>query len=286
MKRHIILSVNDNPEYLYYVPLAVWAWRQIGWEPVIFFDGFGTGIHSLIGNVLDKNDTKIMAYFLDSYAHLKRESDYRSDTITQVSRLYAGHIQSIDPADLLMTGDIDLIPLSDYWHPKADEITIYGYDLTDKRHFPICYIAMSKAEWIKIMQLSSNGTESDIKRDLDSMPQAKDTDFYKYWFTDQDLITDRIGNNTYRSILRGKIHNGLAQGRVDRGDWSMMHNGNFIDAHLHRDLYKAFQNPEHEHFKLYQKKWREHMELLATVWPNEDWAWFIEYTKQFAELAK
>jgi hypothetical protein len=39
MKRYIVLGVNENPKYLYYLPLVTWAWRKIGWEPFIFYVG-------------------------------------------------------------------------------------------------------------------------------------------------------------------------------------------------------------------------------------------------------
>ena len=42
------------------------------------------------------------------------------------------------------------------------------------------------------MNLNTTDYNSLIKRDLDSLPQAKDPDFYKYWFSDQDLITQRL----------------------------------------------------------------------------------------------
>lgn len=272
MKRYIVLSVNDDPVYLFYLPLALWAWRKIGWLPITAF----------IGNMYSPVSEFVLNQCKGGpFINFDKIDGYRDDTITQVSRLYCATFA--EDESMVMTGDIDLIPLSDYWNPHLQEITCYGLDLADYRHYPICFVAMSKENWNRIMRLSEN-THA-MKNDLDSMPQAKDPDFYKYWFTDQDLITNRLKGKPINSILRGKLPNGLAKGRVDRGSWSLNHE-TFIDAHLHRDLYKAFQNPGHEHFQLYQKKWREHMELLHTVWPNEDWTWFIDYTKQFAELAK
>lgn len=273
--RYIVLSVNEDPVYTYYVPLAIWAWRKIGWEPLVIINGW--------------NKKTIDSIYKSTEKHIPIDYvlPYRSDTVTQVSRLYAAMNKELNTDDYLMTGDIDLIPLSDYWHPNPNAISVYGHDLTNFTHYPICYIGMTRGKWIEVMGLDPNKTIGQlIKRDLDQMPQASSPDFMHYWFTDQDLITDRINATQFPKEFhnRGKLPNGLAIGRVDRGSWSLNHPV-FIDAHLHRDLYKAFQNPNHEHYELYQKKWREHMELLKAVWPNEDWTWFIEYTKKFAALA-
>ncbi len=81
-------------------------------------------------------------------------------------------------------------------------------------------------------------------------------------------------------INRGNYASGYAKGRVDLGDWKIDHE-QYIDCHLHRDLYKAFKpNPT----DLYLKKWAQHLQMLNRVWPNENFQWFIEYTEQFAKL--
>ncbi len=114
-----------------------------------------------------------------------------------------------------------------------------------------------------------------IKRDLDTLPQPKDPDFYKYWFTDQDLITQRLkeyGTSKIDFINRGQYANGYAKGRVDRGAWTLEHE-QFIDAHLFQ---QTWQNDE---------KIRKTLELLETVWPEEDFQWFRNYTAEFRKLA-
>src|SRR5690606_39919737 len=63
---------------------------------------------------------------------------------------------------------------------------------------------------------SSDVCSSDlIKRDLDSMPEAKSEDFEKRWYVDQDLITRRLKPFHPTIINRGRYPNGLARGRVE-----------------------------------------------------------------------
>lgn len=270
MKKYIVLSVNDNVDYLYFTPLTCWAWRQFGWEPIVLWQ---TSYHEKF------NGVSHLIYETSNLNHIcfiDPIEGYRSDTITQVSRLYASHV--IKEEAYLMTGDIDMIPLSDYWQNRMEVPTVYGHDLTGFGHYPICYIGMPKSLWDFVMSIHSDETiESHMKRDLDSLPQAKDPDFYKYWFTDQDLITERLkqyGTGKIDFINRGQGSHGYARGRVDRATngW-VLDQPELIDAHLEQ---QTWQNDE---------KLKRLFNLIHTVWPKEDFKWFVEYSKEFRKLA-
>lgn len=266
MKKYIVLSVNDNSDYLYFTPLTAWAWKKFGWEPIVMFHGEPNDLSFLVGSVLIDTVPHRQTFY-----QVGNIEGYRSDTITQISRLYAACVQD----GYLMTGDIDMIPLSDYWHPNPNEITVYGHDLTGYGHYPICYIGMPKERWVEVMGLSSPDYNKLIKRDLDTLPQAKDPDFYKYWFSDQDLITQRIQQTEFKvtTINRGQYSNGFARGRVDRGAWSLDHK-QFIDAHLFHQMY-------HKGREQYFEKT---LDLLEKIWPEENFDWFILYTEKFRKL--
>lgn len=266
MKKHIILSVNANPDYLYFVPICCWAWQQFGWEPVLFFNG----------DLPDDLGMLVTGPGAFNFHVVKDVPGYRSDTITQVSRLYAGC--AYRRGAYLMTGDIDMIPLSDYWHPANGKPTVWGHDLTGYTHYPICYIGMSSEYWVDVMSLRQEGEINKdynelIKRDLDTLPQAKDPDFYKYWFSDQDLITKRLKPFKPTIINRGQYPNGYARGRVDRGAWTLDHK-EFIDAHLHHQI----------HHKQNDWKFQQTLELLRKIWPEENFDWYIEYHNEFKRL--
>ena len=270
MKKHIVLSVNDNFDYLYFTPLTCWAWRKFGWEPIIIYrgdtDGFDGRISDLVFELCGFESMKV----------LKQIEGYRSDTITQVSRLYASHM--VEEESYLMTGDIDMIPLSDYWKPDLTVPTVYGHDLTGFGHYPICYIGMPKSIWDFVMSSHKDESIADhMKRDLDSLPQAKDTDFYKYWFTDQDLITERLkqyGTGKIEFVNRGQGSHGYARGRVDRGSngW-VLDQPELIDAHLQQQTHHS------------EEKIARLMQLLRHVWPGEDFTWLEKYTEEFRKLA-
>lgn len=261
MKKYVILSVNDNTDYLFHVPLVVWAWRYFGWEPVIFYKGENK---SLANWVFIGVTTAVMEYKV-----LSNMNGYQSETITQVSRLYGACVAD----GYLMTSDVDMLPLSDYWKPDMDKLTVWGRDLTDY-HYPICYIGAPSAIWKDVMNIYNDDYNTAIHDALDDLPQAKSTDKVKRWVTDQDLVTERINNSSYvpHRIDRGTDkRTGYPIGRVDRSNWTLDHR-QFIDAHL----FHGTHNDE--------QKFKKTIELLHTVWPKEDFKWWINYVKEFRKL--
>jgi hypothetical protein len=286
MEKYIILSVNDNPEYLFYTPLTVWAWRKLDWEPIIFFNGKRGPISGLIKSTFDKLHVDMTAemkflYSLKVY-DLDDLAGYESETITQISRLYGAscfagrNIAGVSEDYYLMTGDIDMIPLSDYWKPDPNNLSVWGHDLTGYGHYPICYIGMPSDTWRKVMHLQEvKDWNYYIKRDLDSLPQARSHDRVKRWVTDQDLITERINKSgiPVDHYHRGTYKNGYARGRVDRSAWTLLHD-HLIDCHMLRGIYKD------------QKAFNQTMDLLLKVWPNEDWQWFVNYRNEFKKLCQ
>lgn len=262
MKQHVILSYNNNPDYIYFAPLTMWAWNRMGWKPVLMWvDDEGiTPYNALVSLHTPCDFETIKVHQVDGY---------RSDTIAQISRLYAACV--FNRGAYLMTGDIDMIPLSNYWKPTNGKPTVWGHDLTGYTQFPICYIGMSSEYWIQVMELQL-GTDF-IKRDLAATPQAKDPDFYKYWFTDQEVITRRLKKYHPTVINRGQYPNGFARGRIDRGAWTLDHK-EFIDCHMHHQI----------HHKGNEWKFAQTMEMLRKVWPNEDFQWFVDYHSEFKKL--
>ncbi len=255
MKKYIVLSVNENQEYLFYLPLTVWAWRQLGWTPVVFASShIDIKILDLQIPIVDNLSVNLLLDW----------DGYKSETIAQVSRLYA----ACKYDGMIMTGDIDMIPLSDYWKPEWDKITTYGRDLTDY-HYPICYIAMDSSRWMKLMDIKSSDVNQHIKRDLRQQENM--------WGLDQDLITEKLLATVHQitHIDRGLLPNGYPVGRVDRSAWSLDH-PQLIDCHLPRGMWRLDDTGVGNFARV--------MRLLYTVWPNENFDWFKDYVTEFRKL--
>lgn len=201
MKRYVVISHNDNPDYEFYIPIVKWAWQVCGWGVLA-----------------------IKPFPLPPYDEV---------TITQCVRLYAGILKAIEKDDILMTSDADMIPLADYWQPKMYDITTYGKDLTDY-HFPMCYIAMTKRKWGQVMNLNSKDIKELMSRDLKDT-SALSEDPTKKWVVDQDIITERLKNFDRIDISRGTDRKtSYPLGRVDRSTNCKIPEGPLIDFHAPR----------------------------------------------------
>jgi hypothetical protein len=228
--RTVILSSNDNPDYLKYWPYVSWAWNELGWNTLLFYLGKNEVLmeeYKLVKQHFDTDRNQIL--------NLSRLEGYRDATVVQVARLFGALCFPDDR--MIMTGDIDMIPCSDYWNPKDAAITTYGWDLTNQGHFPMCYIAMNVSRWREVMEVPDTfqSIDLEIKKLLDKYPQAKSEEFDKYWGTDQDIITEKLLKQNMRIDIDRTTDGHLALGRADRYDWEGTKNKpNLIDSHMPR----------------------------------------------------
>lgn len=214
MKKTVILSTNNNPDYMNYLPYVQKAWNRLGWNTLTF-------THGITVSTDDPKNKMIDVTFA--------APGYRPETIVQCIRLL-GHRYT---DGFIMTSDVDMMPCSDYWNPNENKVTVYGYDLTGRSQYPICYIAMKDEYWNKVIP------ELEINELLDKYPNAQSEDWETWWTVDQQIITQRINSNVPKDSLnlidRG-FDGGLAAGRIDRFDWEGTFNrpGEKIDAHMPR----------------------------------------------------
>lgn len=215
-KGTVILSTTDGGDYLPYLKYCQKAWNTLNWDTLTFY----------LGKLPPPEDDRNKVIQI-SKALLN--NGYREATLTQVARLLGGHFCT----GMVMTGDVDMLPMSNYWRPEHDKVTVYGEDLTGRSQFPICYIAMDAIEWRRIIP------EGGLISLLNKYSAAKSPDFSKWWGVDQQIITDRIKRlvdvDKLVKIDRG-FNKGLAKGRIDRADWhgTLNNPGERIDAHMPR----------------------------------------------------
>lgn len=223
MKKIVIISTNDNADYYCYAPYMERAWNNLGWEVAV-----------MITNDVDAMELRLQNP--ETYiCELPAVEGIRQETIAQVGRLYA--YKYLDSEALIMTCDMDLLPLSNYWHPNPEEMTVYGYDLTWRSYYPMGYIAMKGGQWSKIM--NDEGTIAQIiERDAKETQIAYSKEWEQWWNHDWNLITKRMKpfERQIRFIDRGQIDIAgatLARGRIDRYNWeaTQQQPGPFIDAH-------------------------------------------------------
>jgi hypothetical protein len=215
MNRIVVVSTNNNPNYYFYAPYVKKAWNSLGWKVCVMITH-------------DVDPSQIDGDYIITIPNIE---GIRLETQAQAGRLYAAnHL----PADsYLMTSDMDLIPLSDYWNPEANRISVYGFDLTDYTTYPMAYIGMSCAKWKSVMRLTGD-TISDFIRDAQDTKVAYSSDWEKWWSFDQDLITKRLHvfKTGIQFINRGRASGSVyATGRIDRGTGMQPVSEPWIDAH-------------------------------------------------------
>jgi len=213
--RTVILSVDDHPNYFGYLPYTQKAWNVFGWNTLTFYLGAKQG--SIVN--VDKG------HELNKVAGLRRNALYRDCSIVQVSRLLCGHFAD----GLLMLGDADMIPLSNYWNPASDVVTCYRHYNSSGDQISMCYVAAPAAIWRRMFP------EKTIEELLKNNEDVRSNDFNRWWFTDQRLLTSRIaGKEKHVNIYRESSRHGRAAGRIDRLDWegTFRDPGIKIDAHM------------------------------------------------------
>ena len=239
MNKIVVISSNANKDYLFYVPFAEHAWNKIGWRVCLMIT------HDVDRRKVILNNANTHVYTMPPINGL------RSETIAQSSRFYAA---SFMPDNcVMMTGDVDLLPLSDYWQPDPSIITVYGHDLTDYTHYPTGYIAMTRDSWRSVMGLKDD-IPKQIYDDCVEIGMALSDDFGKWWNHDWTLSTKRIKPHHPHFHNRGKRDGtNFAFGRIDRGDSMQIPNEiPLIDMHC---VNKDVRRPDvrNQFFTLYEK---------------------------------
>ena len=204
----VVVSSNNNPDYLFFLPIVEWCWNQLGWKTAM-----------MLTADVDVNKIGKHKVFSDTIMiQLPEIEGIRPETMAQGGRLYACNYLPKDT--LVMTSDADMIPLSNFLKPNRDEITEFGHDLTWFNFFPMCYIAMKTEKWQKIMDLSYD-TKRDFERDAKANGRPYATEWERWWDFDWEHITQKLkeSGEPITHVNRGQVQCAgatLAKGRIDR----------------------------------------------------------------------
>ena len=241
MRKIVVVSSNNNPDYLFYLPYVEKAWNTLGWELCVMVTD-DVDVNSLTYN---NKETIIV--------RLPKIEQLRTATVAQTGRLYAANYLPMDA--MIMTSDMDLLPLQDYWHPSITAITVFGHDLTDYTYYPMGYTAMTGQNWKDFLGCTMN-TEKDMLRDCQTTGQAFSNDWEQWWNTDWQILTDKLKGIPVTHVKRGRRITGTyAYGRVYRGDrMQIPPNEDLIDAHCENNnvMHPDKMNP---FIKLFESKY-------------------------------
>lgn len=195
----VLFSTNGGHDYEFFAPIASHAWRFFGWEPVIAV----RGISALVKDKLEEMRVRTVPIPSTACGEV---------TAVQTSRIY---LPCTFPEDYVMTSDVDILPLSDYW-PKDGVPRITGWDITGypnpRAHVPICYVAMTGACWKTVMQPGADSWVESMDAGLGEIVPG--------WEADQDLLTKRVRQHGEQHFdLRWRYNERFGIGRVCRSGW-------------------------------------------------------------------
>lgn len=236
MKR-VIISTNDNPNYFFFLPLVVAAWKVLGFSVTCIV------VSEKQSRELKKAITKAQKIDKDFKAYYIESPKFRTGSVAQISRLY-GFLLSDNYDEYIITSDIDMIPMGDFFTKlDIEKCTFVGKDLTGGSQYPICYIGMKAIDWYAYMQVEyGTGFETALNEELERWThQLKSEDFYTYWDIDQRISTRQANRLEKRSpekfvnIDRG-FEKGLAANRVDRAKFSWIPGVQYIDMHAEHGI--------------------------------------------------
>lgn len=228
MEKIVVLSTNSNPDYYFFAPYQKKAWNKYGWKVAVMVTHDCPDVDA------------------DYLIRLPNFDGVRDGTVAQASRLYAAN--HLPEYALLMTCDMDLIPLSDYWQPQPENITVYGHDLTWGSYIPMGYVAMLGSQWKSFFNLTGD-IKADMMRDFKKYSDMVNSqDWNVYWNFDWQYLTDTLMpyKKDLTFINRGQIDIAgatLAKGRIDRYNIAATAGQPepFIDFHGHNT---SMNNPE------------------------------------------
>jgi len=275
-EKYSILSVDSNPDYLFFVPITCAFWRKLGYNPYVIL------VEKEISQpILDL----IVEYSYPYQVHINRFKHiegYRTCNVAQISRLYAAADPLFDDDDYLITDDMDKFVISDAWFNQQDfskDIHIYDPDELNFTRLKIGNIGMKAGIWKKVIEIGDEGLRTNLIKSLEAH-LTKEADWNTGWNLDEWILTTRVFASGYypaqcQMLVRGGNRYGTRNGRICRGAWgptfaAYMKDG-LIDVHLHRDPYE-------------DNIWEDTKAIMTKVFSDEEIAVFEEYKTKFIEL--
>lgn len=227
--KRVILSTNDNPNYIEFWPIVAPLWQAMGLRPTL----------ALVANDDCQVDTT-----LGDVIRFPPLGDVSEALQTQVIRLM---LPVLFPHEGCLIADIDMLPISrDYFFDGAvscpsDAFLVYrdrAYG-EEVQKYPMCYVAAEGHVFSSLFGIAHSSKFPALIRHLASQGYG--------WYTDELILYrylmqwEKSGNHIVRLG-----HN--AEQRLDRSDWNTAEQSienypieNYIDCHCPRP-YSAYKS--------------------------------------------
>lgn len=262
-----VLSCDENPDYLFCLPIVARSWHLQGFKTKIILklqSDIAYNIYIAIFKRIYRSDTKIYNALIDEESQ-KIDSPNKSIYV-QCCRMFSmGSISMAE--DYCIISDADMFIASDFLCRDFNEINSFGHDLTGYQEIPICYVGMTSEKWMKVIE------DHNMQNALDKYTKYKSNVWHEAWGADQQILTAKLkeyGYDKINFINRGTDPNNLhlPQGRWDRYGGFKRPVGQIHDVHLPRQPYSDENFPKI-------------VAMCKDIYPNENWDWLYEYRNEF-----
>jgi hypothetical protein len=274
--KYSVLSVDSNPDYLFFVPMTCAFWKEIGYQPyVILVD---TGIEPELKKLVFAETEKAGGY-IKVIEHIE---GYRTCNVAQISRLYAAADPFFKDDDYLMTDDMDKFVIDYMWFNQQNgkkDIHIYDPDELNYKRLKIGNIGMKANVWKEVIGIENGSIRQNLIKCFEKN-LSKESDWNTGWNLDEWILTKSVFASRFypdqcQNFVRGGNRWGVRNGRICRGAWAptfdLCMNTKIIDVHLHRDPYVG-------------QVWEDTITIMRRVFPENKVQEFINYKEEFVRL--
>ena len=157
--KYAVLSVDSNPDYLFFVPLACAFWLNIDYQPFVILvdEGISPEIRDLVFE-----ETKRVGGHIKI---LETIEGYRTCNVAQLSRLYAATDPYFTDEDYLLTDDMDKFVIDYMWFNQQSalkDVHIYDPDELNYTRLKIGNIGMKARVWKEIMGIKDGSIRENL----------------------------------------------------------------------------------------------------------------------------
>lgn len=278
MKKYSILSVDSNPDYLFFVPITCAFWKKLGYTPYV----------TLVDKDINPKLIDLVSGLAEGAGGIIRRmpyiEGYRTCNVAQISRLYAAADPLFKDDDYLITDDMDKFVISPQWFNQQDfskDIHIYDPDELNYTRLKIGNIGMSASVWKEVIGVHPGTVRENLERVFEEM-LPKESSWDHGWNLDEYILTTRVFNSVYypgkcQMLERGANHLALRNGRIDRSFWKetlfMYLSSRIIDVHLGRNPYE-------------DDMWNDIKLIMSTVFSKEEIDLYEKYKQDFVKIVE
>lgn len=270
---YAVLGCDRNEEYSFLLPIVCLFWRRKGYRPLVLLVGESAEWLGDVGHRLEVERAREIGaeiYWLGNF------KDVRTSTVAQCSRIFAAAMTGVEAGDLLVTSDVDMLPIGSWVGGGIDatkDLHLFyanAYDGSDYVHYPMCYVIAKAKVWKEIVGSSS----------LETMLAEAPVDENGSWNWDERWLggaieawREKVGRDRVQEISRTFVE---GEWRIDRSDWdgAMAETKGSLrgvaDAHVIRPAHTI-------------ENWPRLRPLLALVLSDSDLAWVDDYHRKWSQ---